>query len=172
MIINFYPEQNNPKFEKAAREYEKIWKEEGQNITAAIETVSGLRFEEKIINALIYNEVSYSVPLQLQSDISLEHKKGTLVHELCHRLVVGNNITLNVGYEDANWNLEVHKHVDLILFDIYTKLYGDDFAKKEVEYEISLWTGKGISPYKIAWDWALKMTKQGRQNIWKKSLKK
>lgn len=171
MIINFYPEQNNPDFEKAAGEYAKIWKKEGNKIVSVIEKVSGLKFKEKAINALTYDEISYSVPLQLQSNISLVHKKGTLVHELCHRLIVGNDIRLDVGYEDKNWNLEVHKHVDLILYDILVELYGEGFAKKEIEYEISLWTGKDISPYKIAWEWATSMTKEDRQKEFKKYLK-
>ena len=66
----------------------------------------------------------------------------------------------------------IHKHIDLILYDIYVELYGENFAKKEIAYEISLWTGKGISPYKIAWDWVLSMTKEKRQKIWKKSFPK
>lgn len=171
MVINFYPESNNPIFEKAAKEYATIWKEEGDKIVTAIEKISKLKFKEKIVNALTYGEISYSLPLQLQSNISLEHKKGTLVHELCHRLIVGNDIRLNVSYEDKNWNLEVHKHADLILYDIFIELYGENFARKEIEYEISLWTGKDVSPYKIAWDWATSMTKEQRAEEFKKYLK-
>lgn len=171
MIINFYPEQNNPIFEKAAREYAKIWEKEGDKILVAIEKISKLKFKERVINALTYGEISYSVPLQLESDISTKHKRGTLIHELCHRLVVGNDIRLDIGYEDKNWNLEVHKHVDLIMYDIFIELYREDFANKEIEYEISLWPGKDISPYKLAWDWALSMTKEERQKEFKKYLK-
>ena len=172
MIINFYPDSDNPGFDKAAKEYEKIWQEERDKIVAAIEKVSGLRFKEKVINAVTYGEISYSIPLMLQSNISIKHKRGTIVHELCHRLIVGNNIRLNVGFEDKNWNLEVHKHVDLILYDIWIELYGRDFAKKEIDYEISLWTGKDVSPYKLAWDWATKMSKEQRQKEFKKYLQK
>jgi hypothetical protein len=32
MIINFFPEQDDPKFEKAAREYRKIWNQNPQVI--------------------------------------------------------------------------------------------------------------------------------------------
>jgi len=172
MQINFYPEEDNPEFEKAAEEYAKIWKEEGNKIVTAIEKVGELKFKEKIINAIIYNEISFSVPLKLQANNSMEHKKGTLTHELCHRLVVGNNITLKSGKTYNSWTMAVHKHIDLILYDIYVELYGETFAKKEIAYEISLWTGKGISPYKTAWDWALSMTKEERQKLWKKILSK
>lgn len=162
MIINFYPESDNPVFEKATREYQRIWKEEGLKIQDAIEKISGLKFKEKIINAVTCDDVSYSVPLKLDSKISIENKRGTLVHELCHRLIVGNNVRFDFAYEDPNWNMEVHKQVDLILYDIWVELYGEKFAKKEIKYEIGLWTGKGISPYKIAWDFVLSLNKNER----------
>jgi hypothetical protein len=170
MQINFYPERDNPEFEKAAEEYEKIWEKEGNKIIKTIEKISGLKFKEKIINAIIYNKISYSVPLKLQADISIEHKKGTLAHELCHRIVVGNHIHVKTRKTYTGWNADIHKHIFLILHDILVELYGDNFAKEEVKFEISLWNGKGISPYKTAWDWVLSMTKEERQKLWKKSI--
>lgn len=172
MQINFYPERDNPKFEKAAKEYAKIWTEGGDNVVKVIEKTSELKFKEKTVNAIIHDEISYYVPLKLQADISTEHKKGTLVHELCHRLVVGNNIKIKTGKTYNNWTMAIHKHIDLILYDIWVGLYGESFAKKEIDYEISLWTGKGISPYKTAWDWALKMTKEQRQKEFRKYFEK
>ncbi len=172
MKINFYPEQNNLKFAKAAKEYRMIWGKEGKKITATIEKISGLKFKEKIINALIYDEISYSVPLQLQAEMSIKHKKGTLVHELCHRLVVGNHIKLKAEKTYNSWNMAIHKHIDLILYDILVELYGESFAKEEIKYEISLWNQKGVSPYKIAWDTVLKMAKEQRRREFQKYLKK
>lgn len=165
--INFYPEQNNLDFEKASIEYTKLWEEEGNKIVAAIEEVSGLKFKEKIINALVFDDVSYSVPLQLTANITLERKRGALVHELCHRIVVGNNIEVKSGKNYNSWIFAIHKHIDLILYDVWVKLYGENFAKREIKYEISLWTGKDISPYKIAWDFALSMTKEERAKKFK-----
>jgi hypothetical protein len=170
--INFYSEYDNPELEKAAKEYKEIWEKEGSRITKTIEKISGLKFEEKLINAIIYNEISYSVPLRLQADISIEHKKGALIHELCHRIVVGNNIHVKVRKTYTGWNTDIHKHIFLILHDVRIELFGEEFAKEEIDFEISLWNGKGISPYKIAWDWALAMTKEERQKLWKESLKK
>ena len=168
--INFYPEQNNPDFEKASIEYTKLWEGEGNKIVATIEEVSGLKFKEKIINALVFDDVSYSVPLQLTANVTLERKRGALVHELCHRLVVRNNIKVESRKSYNSWILAIHKHIDLVLYDVWVKLYGENFAKREIKYEISLWNRKGISPYKIAWDWALSMTKEGRRNEFKKYL--
>ncbi len=170
MRINFYPESNNPGFENASKEYGKIWKEDGEKIQTAIEKVSRLKFKEKVINAITCSDVSYSIPLKLQSNISFENKKGTLVHELCHRLIVGNNLKFDFSYDDPNWNLEVHKQVDLILYDIWMELYGKEFAEKEIEYEISIWDGKGTSPYKLAWDFVLSMTREERAKEFKKYL--
>ena len=166
--INFYPESDNPEFEKASMGYAKLWEEEGIRIQKTIENISGLRFKEKIINALVFDNVSYSVPLQLTANVTFERKRGALVHELCHRLVVGNNIEVKSGKSYNSWILTIHKHIDLILYDVWIELYGENFAKREIKYEISLWTGKDISPYKIAWDWALSMTKEKRQKEFKK----
>lgn len=162
MVINFYPESNNPKFEKAAAEYKKLWEQDENRIVSAIENISGLKFKEKFINALVFDDVSYSVPLQLSANITLERKRGALVHELCHRLVVGNNIEVKSGKNYNSWIFAIHKHIDLILYDIWVTLYGENFAKREIKYEISLWTGKGISPYKIAWNFVLSLNKEER----------
>lgn len=172
MQINFYPDYDNFEFKRAAGEYGKIWEEEGTKITDTIEKVSGLKFKEKIINAIIYSDISYSIPLRLQANTSIEHKKGTLTHELCHRLVAGNNISIKVEKNHTSRTMAIHKHIDLILYDIRVEIYGEDFAKEEADYEISLWTGREINPYKVAWDWALSMTKEERQKLWKESLGK
>ncbi|MCL5435141.1 MAG: hypothetical protein M1405_02015 [Patescibacteria group bacterium] len=172
MIINFYPEYDNAEFEKATKEYAKIWTEEGDRITKTIEKVSGLKFKEKIINAIIYGRISLSHPLQLQSGLSLEEKRGTITHELCHRLLWKNKIKWEKIKGKNGFYLLTHRPVDLILYDIWVELYEEDFAKKHVKHEINLWNEKGISPYKAAWDWALSMTKEQRQKLWRKYLKK
>lgn len=172
MQINFYPEQDNSVLKEAVSKYRAIWDDQGSRIVDVIEDVSGLKFKEKIINAIIYSGISYSIPLRLQANVATVHKKGTLIHELCHRLVVGNNILISSENNLEDWNMTIHKHVDLVLYDIWVKLYGDGFAKKEIDYEISLWIRDDTSPYEIAWDWVLSMTKEERQELWKKSLRK
>jgi hypothetical protein len=172
MQINFYPEYDNPTFEKAAKEYTKIWSEEGERITAVIKKVSGLKFKEKVVNAIVHDRISYSHPLQLQTGLSLEEKRGTITHELCHRLLLGNKIKWEKIKGKNGFYLLVHRPADLILYDIWVELYGEDFAKRHVKYEIDLWSEKGISPYKIAWDWALAMTKEQRHQEFLKYLEK
>lgn len=171
MVINFYPDSDNPEFEKAVEEYAKIWAEDGDKIVETIEKISGLKFKEKFINAIVFDDVSYSSPLALNGTIPTEHKKGTIVHELCHRLLVVNEIKWEDLKGKNAYYLLSHKPVDLILYDAWVELYGENFAEKEKEYEIGLWIGKDTSPYKVAWDWALSMTKEQRAEEFKKYLK-
>jgi len=167
MQINFYPEQNNPEFEKAAEEYGKIWENEGDKIIEVIEKISGLKFKEKIVNAIVYGKTSWAYPLTLQADLSIQHKGATLIHELCHRLMRGNNLEPKI-YTAKN----THKQIYLIYFDILCDLYGEKFAEEEVKFELTFWKIKKINPHRIAWDWALSMTREERRKIWKKSLEK
>lgn len=169
MKINFYPDYDNPDFEKAAKEYGKIWQGEGDRIVNVIEKISGLKFREKIINAITHKYGSWAHPLGLQSNLSPEHKKKSIVHELCHRLMRGNDLEP----KNKNYTIEnTHRQIDLILFDILCALYGEGAAKENIKFETSLWTREGISPYETAWNWALSMTKEERQKEFKKYLPK
>ncbi len=152
--INFYPESDKKEFVKAAAEYQKIWEKEGQKIVKAIEKYSGLTFKTKVINALTFEGISYSSPLQLNSSYNPSRKEGTLVHELIHRLLVENNFWL----PEENFLEEVHKIIDLILYDIWVELLGEKGAKDNKEVEI----GYGNPAYKKAWDWALSFPKEKR----------
>ncbi len=172
MQINFYPESNNPKFEKAAIQYNKIWEKDGKKIIRTIEKVSGLRFGEKVINAVTFGGNSVSIPLELKSEVPIKNMKGTLVHELCHRLIAGNNAHIHYSEDRYKYFIEYHKPVTLILYDIWIELYGKDYAARQIEYEMSsVWKGKAISPYKIVWVWALGMTKEEKQKKFKKYFK-
>ncbi len=171
--INFYPECDNPVFEKAAEEYGRLWHEEEERIVATIEEVSGLKFRETIINAIVYDRSSYSKPLSLEAKLSKDDKKEALIHEICHRLLLGNKIRWEKLKGKHASYLISHKPLDLILYDILVKLYGKNFAKKSVETEINEWQkwgGIGVSPYKLAWDWALAMSGEDRQREFKKYL--
>jgi hypothetical protein len=171
MQINFYPEYDNADFEKAAKEYAKIWAEEGDKITKAIEKVSGLKFKEKVFNALIYGKSSFSIPLMLSANVPTELIKGTISHELCHRIIKTSNIKLTLRKNRYDYTIDIHRPVMLILYDIWVKLYGKQFAKKRIEFEINQWSEENTNPYKLVWDWALGMTKEQRQKEFKKYFK-
>ncbi len=100
MKIYFLPDSDRKDrlkdIEKTLKEYKDIWKSEGVTITQTIERISGLKFQESFINAIVYKSSlsSRSVPLSLNSSLSKEQKKWTLVHELCHRLISGSKIRI------------------------------------------------------------------------------
>jgi hypothetical protein len=86
---------------------------------------------------------------------SLEQKKSTLIHELTHKVLPRN-------YLMKESELENHKVLDLILYDIWTELYGKEFADNSVEGEHS-WS----DIYVQAWGFALGFTKEEREEKYK-----
>jgi len=150
--IRFYPKSNNEELIKATSEYQLFWDKEGKRITDSIQKLTGLNFKEKDIKAIIDEATSKSHPLQLRASYSLEIKKATLIHELCHILLSDNDIKI----KDNN-SLEIHKTIYLILYDVWTSLYGKDYADQMVDVE-----SQRNSIYNEAWKWALSFKKEER----------
>jgi len=73
--INFYPESDKEEYLKAAKEYELIWKNDGNTIVELIRKYSGMDFKTKIINAVTFDDVSFSVPMMLESGLTYDQKK-------------------------------------------------------------------------------------------------
>ncbi|KPV63354.1 MAG: acetyltransferase [Candidatus Bathyarchaeota archaeon BA1] len=154
LAIKFYPESDKPEFIQAAQEYQDIWNKEGKRIVDVIEKTSGLKFVEKSINALVFEGRSCSYPLLLRESYPKEVKKAMLIHELCHRLLSGNNVKIEAK-DSTKKSLEVHKAINLILYDIWAELYGRSFADRMVEKESKL-----AIVYRKAWKWALSFNKE------------
>ena len=152
--LTFSPESE--KYEQATAEYQAIWTSEGKKIIEAMESVSGLKFTEKDVRVIVYEGVSWSgfrdKPMKLRASYPTDIKKATLVHELGHRLLV--QVRIPEGKQ-----LDAHKVLFLILYDIWEKLYGREFADHAVEVEKKR---KGIYDYESAWQWALSLTKEAR----------
>ena len=146
MNINFHPDNEN--FIEEAKEYQKIWDKEGSRIIAALENAGKMKFKENTINAIIFEGISHSHPLTLRASYSADVKKSTLVHELAHRLVVGNNMKTNNA-------LEAHKLINGFLYDAWIVLYGKEFADAMVKIE-----GERTPMYKEAWDWTFSNKKE------------
>ncbi len=159
LIINFYPDSDKKELTEAVEEYKKIWLDEADKIVESIKKVSGLSFVEKEINAIVFEGRPHSPPLSLKASYPHATKKASLIHELCHRLLDGNGLSLPRG---QNSSLE-HKNLDLILYDIWADLYGQQFADKQVALE-----SKRVQLYKDAWDYALSFTKDERKSEFKK----
>lgn len=172
MNVNFYPDSDAEGLSEAADEYRKVWEKEGDKIVSEIEKISGLKFTRKFLNAIVWLEpYAWSYPLALSYLSPEKHKKMDIAHELCHRLMIQNKIQ-----SKPFTRLNTHKQIFLILCDVLLNLYGEEQTKKQIEAEIGIWTKTGgkkeDNPYKEAWDYATKMTKEERQSEFKKYLNK
>jgi predicted metal-dependent peptidase len=120
----------------------------------AMERVTGVPFEERAIKAIIYEAASFSgsgdKPMQLRASYPAEVKKATLIHELLHRML---------GRVRTTTEIDEHRKLFLVLYDIWVSLYGKEFADRNVAVE-SL--RKGLYDYETAWKWALAMSPEER----------
>lgn len=148
--IKFYEDSNLVDVSLATEEYQKIWDEEGVKIVSAWEKITGLTFRETFINGVILEGRGQSHPLSLRASLSPEMKKATLVHEMGHRILF-KKMKLTVFNK-----VEVHKRLNLCLYDVLVDLYGKEFSDFVVQNESK------VNEYKEAWDWALSFTKEER----------
>lgn len=162
VTLAFNPE--NARFAEAAEEYRGIWANDGERMIDALQRVSGLKFPETKIQAVIFEGPSSSgrgnTPIKLRASYSTDVKKGTLVHELGHRM--------NAQVKKRPRDLDEHRMLFLCLYEVWEDLYGKDFADREVAFEKTL---KGLYDYESAWNWALSMTKQERAARFQEVLK-
>jgi len=151
--LKFTPESE--KFGEATRQYQAIWSAEGKTMIEAREAVSGLKFFETEIDVIVFEGASNSgfkdKPMKLRASYPEDVKKATLIHELGHRLIV--------QLHKRPGDIDEHRILFLYLYDVWTKLYGRDFADRMVEVEK---LRKGIYDYESAWKWALGLSKEER----------
>ena len=152
---------DSPDHAKAAAEYEQIWAAEGGRIIQALEDESGLRFNENNIQVIVLEEASSSgfraIPMRLRASYPSDEKKATLIHELGHRLQG------HLFKKDE----ESHPYLFLFLYDVWTQLYGQEFADQQVKVESAR---KGLYDYESAWKDALQLTQAERKAKWQEFL--
>ena len=171
--IKFYPESNRLEFTEAAREYEEIWDKDGKRIIESLEKISNLSFFEAKIEIMVYEGRSWTsldtmtpIRLKLRSSYPLDTKRGTLIHELGHALLIKNGLILKFDIKKAKkYNMDDEQALFLILYDIWIELYGKEFADKQVYIESNR---KGIYDYESAWKWALSFSKEKRAELFRK----
>jgi hypothetical protein len=158
--IDFQPE--SPKFEAATQEYREIWRTDGAKITAALEEATGLEMEPGPIRAIVYDGISNSgykqrFPRRRRASYPPDTKRATLVHELAHRL-----ISSYVGKNEDD-----HPIIFLFVYDVWVKLWGQEFADEQVAVE-----GKRTGHYDYAGAWrdALALGPQERAKRWSEFL--
>jgi len=142
-----------PRFVSASEEYRAMWEAEGDRIVAALEAATGTTFPpapvEVIVSATPPMTAYDGRTIRLKANYSEPYRLATLIHEMGHRLA----LTLPRSAE-----LDDHRLLYLFLYDVWTDLYGRDFADRMVRIE------RRIGPaYDAAWSWALAMTREERQ---------
>lgn len=139
----------------AADEYRLLWETEGSRIVAAMEGVTGLTFPAAPIEVIVRDGPPMTSfdgqTIRLRAGSSPAWKKATFVHELGHRLAL--TLPRQAGVDD-------HRLLYLFLYDVWTDLYGQDFADRMVSIERRM---RRVYDYDAAWSWALAMTRAERQ---------
>lgn len=152
MQIAFVPENDSEEFVKACKDYQDIWSEFNEKIVQSFENITGLKFNDKPIKAVVYEGISQSHPLKLRASYTLETKKATLVHELGHILLVDNKIIPS--------RMSSHQLLYLFLYEVWVNLFGKQFADEQVALEKNR-----TEKYKTAWEWALSKTESDRKKL-------
>ena len=148
-------------FQNAVQEYQSIWEKEGTRIVQAMENATGIRLEDGPIQVIVYEGPSFSgfkdIPMQLRASYPEPTKRGTLVHELAHRLIS----------ERVSKDFEDHPVIFLFVYDVWVELWGKQFADEQVAVESKR---RGLYDYETAWKNALKLTPEERAAKFKQFL--
>ena len=107
------------------------------------------------IAAIVYEGISSwgtaSTPMRLRASYNADTKRSALAHELGHRLI--GQLTRRPA------DLDEHRVLFLVLYDMWVSFWGDAFAVRHVEVESAL---RGVYDYESAWKWALSLTSEQR----------
>jgi hypothetical protein len=145
----------------AAGRYSRFWDENQVAILTAFYSHTGLRFKQRQITVHIREDGRSKAgnkhhPMELSLTWT-EHQgvACTLIHELAHRLIIGNDIE---AADDSHYNYNVHRQLYLFLYDVYVDVLGESVAKQEVARE-----SVSHDYYEKAWLWVLDMDYSERQ---------
>jgi hypothetical protein len=145
----------NASFTAAAETYHRLFSDEGAAIVDALERASGLTFTQREITAIVYEGISSSgtdrTPMRLRASYNADTKRSALAHELGHRLIA--------QLSQRPSDLVEHRVLFLVLYDMWVRLWGVEFAERQVQVESNL---RGVYDYESAWRWALSLTSEQR----------
>lgn len=152
--LRFIPIFEDEVFLAACTEYTTIWETDGPAILQAFIDITGRALQEDRIAALVYEGMSFSGRSQndimrLRASYNFDVKKGTLIHELGHRLFF--DVTLGSSEQE-------HLFLNLFLYDVWERLYGKAYADTLVAVE----SGRS-EMYRRAWEQALTLSFPERQ---------
>lgn len=147
----------------AVRAYQAIWEQDGDQIIAALEARTCLRFPETNVSAIVADAVSHSGgpehPMSLRASYAREVRQSTLVHELGHRHLW--------QLEERLDEVDGHMTLYLVLDQVWEDVWGEEFAENRVRDE-SEW--RSNYDYAAAWDWARSLIPEERARLWREIL--
>ncbi|HSX33033.1 MAG TPA: hypothetical protein VLF91_01710 [Candidatus Saccharimonadales bacterium] len=141
--------------------YQRFWEEHSVEILQSFKQRTGLDFAQRRITVRGIDEPTSRAgnphqPMELTIHRVEMPKVGVnLLHELAHRLVIGNGIDSDARH----WSYLCHCHIDLFLYDVWADVLGKDAAEAALEAE----RNNGYPTYRKAWDWALAKTPDERR---------
>jgi len=161
----------NDNFEKtlAFGRYSRFWDENRDKILVSFYKHTNLRFKQSRISIHIREDGksragSRHRPMELSMLCNDQQAVAcTLIHELAHRLVIGNGIEPPGSVTNNVNKYYLHRHIYLFLYDVFVDIVGEDIANEEVKRE-SVYN----DAYAKAWRWALAMNYNERQTVFNK----
>ncbi len=145
-----------PEFEVATDSYTRLWTTEGPRIIEALQRYSGVSLPDQRIRVIVFEGVSRSgqrhEPLWIRASYPEDTKRATLVHELLHRYLDEVD-GLETCYP------EIHDIMSIMLFDIWSELYGTPFATRQAEVE-----SNRSARYRKSWSHALSLSQVERRS--------
>ncbi len=151
----------------AAARYKQYWEDNQQKIIDSFYKHTGLTFKQKQITMnIIKGGVSRAGNSHQAMELSVQSVDErdiayNLIHELAHRLVIGNGIDPPEGnkFIDTHANYYMHRHIDLFLYDVLVDILGVETAKSLVKQGST----NSHSIYAKAWKWAMTKDYSQRQ---------
>lgn len=147
---------NDPELVAAKTEYQEVWDRDGGRILEILERTTGLSFKEEEIPVHVAKKRSSSgvprrIPMVLRSDVDVKRKTGILIHEIGHRLLQNHTLQPTKREEDPIEEIS-HRILFLFLYDVWVELYGEEFAKYQIEEDRKLTSAVEYGRY---WDQVL-----------------
>jgi hypothetical protein len=144
-----------PEHARSEAQYRQLWCAEGARIMAAMEQATGFAYPAGEVEVFVGNVTPMTAfggkAMSLKASYPVYFKRATLVHELGHRLAFTMPRTTD---------LDEHRLLYLFLYDVWSDLYGRDYADRMASIEKRI---VGRYDYAAAWDWALSMSRAERQ---------
>lgn len=171
LIFKPYPKQKNDHFEAflQARRLERLWHEREKAIVASFRLHTGSTFQEQQITVYVGADLETqsgdkNMPMLITYN-GIEHTDPddellrALLHELAHRLVMGNGVRSTQEAYTYSRNLLAHKRIYLFLYDVEVDVLGVETANEDVASTLQL----SKRAFGGAWDWALAKSYAERQ---------